>query len=615
MWASHSERGQGTISVSTSLVQCRFCGRQIANRDVRHRSPYHCCKLCVDFVSSLSNPTPVEFYAVLLEGSSQNLRKLTGQLIAKYGLKHKQISDQPRMFDLVSTLRQELEDEITSRILQYDKDFILLAFLRLLNLTFNLTLEEPNAISRKTHSVNRSRMLHRILSVSEKSLESLVERCLTLPAASYGNRKALDIADIKLILDLAREDWALFQLIEDQLCIQVGQCSLGFDDHGWRLERDKDSQAVSDRIQNELELEGDRVSKLTAPQENDDDLLEEYRLLRRGEDVQPSASLGSDEIEFIRGIDNLHQQSFGYKYSELMIAYLLLIRRCALYGDSELRWDFVSRLTDYLIRGIPCEREPARSIIETMSMSETKIPEGQPMFQFKREIRILRNPLVMVQIGQRQLCLYSASFLILSDSHVSIEYFVGNYPLLLEKRHGSVLAEIQRINQSVKDYFVESRVLPLLHSKGFKVKPLVKSVGGTKITTPQCGEIDILAYDDSEGVVILVECKHTIHAVGSVRQVRNSVGQYRDQGGFVDVLDRKLKWVTVNLDKVRQEFGIIAADLVCKGMFVTNLYEPASEIVKTFPILSEEKLKSLDSRQIVAIAQPSRSSGSSGVSC
>jgi len=80
-------------------------------------------------------------------------------------------------------------------------------------------------------------------------------------------------------------------------------------------------------------------------------------------------------------------------------------------------------------------------------------------------------------------------------------------------------------------------------------------------------------------------------------------------------LDRKLKWVTVNLDKVRQEFGIIAADLVCKGMFVTNLYEPASEIVKTFPILSEEKLKSLDSRQIVAIAQPSRSSSSSGVSC
>jgi hypothetical protein len=596
-------------------MQCRFCGRQIANHDVRHRSPYQCCKLCVDFVSSLNSPTPIEFYAILLEKPSKNLRQLTGQLIAKYNLQHKQINDQPTMFDLVNTLRQELENEILNRILQYDKDFILLAFLRLLNLTFNLTLEESNAISRKTQSLNRSLRLHRILSVNEKSLESLVERCLTLPATSYRNRKGLDIADIKLILELTREDWALFQFIEDQLCVEIGQCSLNFADDEWYLERDKDSQAVSDTIQNELKLEEERISKSTAPQEDDDDLLEKYRSLRRGKDVEPSALLDSDEIEFIGRIDDLHQRSFGYKYSELIIAYLLLIRRCATYGDLELRWDFVSRLTDYLIQNIPCEREQARNIIETMSMSETKIPEGRPMFQFKREIRILRNPLVMIQIGQRQLCLYSASFLILSDSHVSIEYFVGNYPLLLAKRHGSVLAEIQRINQNVKDYFVQSRVLPLLNSKGFKVKPLVKSIGGTKITTPQCGEIDILAYDDSEGVVILAECKHTIHPVSSVRQMRNSVAEYRDKGGFVDVLDRKLKWMTINSDKVRQEFGIIATDSVCKGMFVTNLYEPASEIVKTFPILSEEKLKSLDSRQIVAIAQPSRSSSSSGVPC
>ena len=68
--------------------------------------------------------------------------------------------------------------------------------------------------------------------------------------------------------------------------------------------------------------------------------------------------------------------------------------------------------------------------------------------------------------------------------------------------------------------------------------------------------------------------------------------------------DRKLKWIAINIDKVRQEFGVAATNLICKGMFVTNLYEPASEIVKTFPILNEHKLKSLDSRQMVVIAQP-----------
>jgi hypothetical protein len=506
------------------------------------------------------------------------------------------------MFDLVKTLRRELEDELIKRILQYNKDLILLTFLRLLNASCNMSLRESH---KPSQSPDKSRLLSRVLSMSDKSLESLVETCLIPPAASYKDKKDLDIGEIRLIFELAKQDWLLFQFIEDQLCIKIGKCSLRFDEHEWHPERDKDSEAVFETIQKKLELEQERMSKSTESQEADGTLLEQYQSLRRGVDVLPSASLNSDEIEFIKRIDNLHQQSFGYKYSELMIAYLLLIRRCVYSGDSELCWDFVSRLADYLTQNIPCEREQARNIIEAMSMSETKIPEGQAVFQFKREIRIIRNPIVMIQIGDRQLCLYSASSLIRSCSHVSIEYFIGNHPLL--QKADFVLGEVQRINQSVKDYFVQSRISPLLSSKGFKVKPLVKSVGGTNISTPECGEIDILAYDDSEGVVILVECKHTIGHVISSRQVRNGVTEYEDKGGFVDVLCRKLKWIITNVNKVRQEFGIITTDLVCKGMFVTNLYEPASEIVKAFPILDENELKSLDSRQIVAIAQPSRS--------
>lgn len=79
-----------------------------------------------------------------------------------------------------------------------------------------------------------------------------------------------------------------------------------------------------------------------------------------------------------------------------MIAYLLLIRRCGDSGGLRLCWDFVSQLMDYLALNIPCEKEEARKIIETISMSETKIPQGQPVFQFKREVRIIQNPLVMI---------------------------------------------------------------------------------------------------------------------------------------------------------------------------------------------------------------------------
>jgi len=597
--------------VSTSSTQCRFCGRQVSSHDIRHRSPYQCCRLCVDLVSSLDDSPPPEFYAILMKKPSQDLRQLTGHLISKHGLQHKRIDDQTTIFDLVGTLRRELEDEIIRRMLQYDKDLVLLAFLRLLNATCNMSLPGSHAASQGNQSLDQLRLLHRVLSVNEKSLESLVERCLILPAASYKNRKAPDIADIRLILELAKQDYLLFQFVEDQLCIKIGTCGLTFDDHEWHLDRDKDSEAVFGKIMDELALEEKRVSESTASQEadkfsNPDALLEEYQSLGRGTGVPSPSLLNDDEVEFIKKIDGLHQQSFGYKYSELMTAYLLLIRRCAYSSDLGLRWDFDSQLTHYLTQHIPLAEEEATNIIETMSMSEAKIPKGQPVFQFKRETRIVRNPIVMTQIGQRRLCLYSASFLIRSCSHVSIEYAVGNHPLLL-KRPNSVLSEIQRINQSVKDYFVHSRISPLLSSKGFRVKPFVKSVGGTSIITPQCGEIDILAYDDTEGTILLVECKHTIDPVISSRQVRNSVSEYEDEGGFVDVLTRKLDWITTNIDKVRQEFAIVTTDLVCKGMFVTNLYEPASEIIQAFPIVDEEELRSFDARQIVAIARPSHS--------
>lgn len=589
--------------MSTSPTQCRFCGRAISTLDIRHRSPHSCCKFCVGLVSSLYDDPPPDHYALLVQKPSLGLRQLASQLTSKHGLQHKQVSGQDAVFDVVKTLRHELEDAIIGRTLEYSKDLILLSFLRLLNETFNLIHRRSQAGSQRP---DESYLLLRLMSMNEKALESLIETCLILPAASYKNRTDLDTADIGLMFELAKEDWRLFQFVEDQLCIGIGACRLSFDDHVWHLSIDEDSQSVFGTIMNKLDLERERVAESTASQEaaagsNATGLFEEYQALRRGVHVASFSSLNNDEVEFIQRIDNLHEDAFGYRYSELMLAYLLLIDRCIYHGDSRLHWDFASELTDYLTRKMPCDRDKARRIITAMSMCETKIPQEQSVFEFKRETRIARNPLVMIQVGQQQLCLYSASFLIRSQSHVSIEYCVGNHPLL-SKAPNPVLAEIQRVNQSVKDYFVHSRVSPLLDSKGFKVRTLVKSIGGTNIVTPQCGEIDMLAYQESTGVILLFECKHTIHHVISARQIRNSISQYNDEGGFVDVLCRKVRWITANIDKVRREFGIVTTDLVCKVMFVTNLYDPASEFVRTFPVLDEETLKSLDSQQIATIA-------------
>ena len=291
-------------------MQCGFCGRGIFNHDIRHRSPYRCCRFCVDFVSFLNNHPSPEFYAVLIENTSQDLRQFTSQLISKHGLQHKQINDQATVFDLVRILRDELESEIIKRISQYNKDSIVLTFLRLPNETCNMSLAKSHAASQSSQSLNKFRLLEQVLSVNEKSLESLVERCLILPSASYKNRKTFDIADIKLILELAKQEYLLFQFIEDQLCIKIGKCGLSFDDHEWHLERDKDSEAVFGTIMNKLALQERRISKSTASQKADkfsdpEALLREYQSLKNNVHTRSHSLLDNDEVEFIQRIDNL----------------------------------------------------------------------------------------------------------------------------------------------------------------------------------------------------------------------------------------------------------------------------------------------------------------------
>ena len=77
-----------------------------------------------------------------------------------------------------------------------------------------MSLAKSHAASQSSQSLNKFRLLEQVLSVNEKSLESLVERCLILPSASYKNRKDLDIADIKLILELAKQEYLLFQFMK-----------------------------------------------------------------------------------------------------------------------------------------------------------------------------------------------------------------------------------------------------------------------------------------------------------------------------------------------------------------------------------------------------------------
>ncbi len=139
----------------------------------------------------------------------------------------------------------------------------------------------------------------------------------------------------------------------------------------------------------------------------------------------------------------------------------------------------------------------------------------------------------------------------------------------------------------------EKEVTRLLEVKGNKCLRIEK-VNGKPIP---CGEIDIIAYNDSEKVIRIIECK-ALAPIIDARGLGQVVNDHFRQKKYHQKFLKKITWVKSNIQLVRNEFlrridVEIELDVTFQEYYVTGSNATLKFLVEEYEVMTFEEFDSL----------------------
>lgn len=213
-------------------------------------------------------------------------------------------------------------------------------------------------------------------------------------------------------------------------------------------------------------------------------------------------------------------------------------------------------LTDKLSSLSSAEPEVIEKILDEMTLSQ-EILNGvdiSPSMRFWREERILNKPLVLLPASQ--MLIFSRTVV----ERYAMSYFerltTGRLDLI--KNHPELPLSkmiMQQVNEDAIDF--ENEVDQVLRAQGYKTKKRVTSVGGLSIDK-LVGEIDVLAWDQKNNKLIVVEAKNNTPSRSPI-EIKTEIDNYfgkKDEIGYFDKLEKKYNWIQEHPEQVRKEFSI-----------------------------------------------------------
>ncbi|UII19617.1 hypothetical protein [Fulvivirga ligni] len=139
----------------------------------------------------------------------------------------------------------------------------------------------------------------------------------------------------------------------------------------------------------------------------------------------------------------------------------------------------------------------------------------------------------------------------------------------------------------------EKEVTKLLEDKSNRCLRLEK-VNGKPIS---CGEIDILAYNESEKLIRIIECK-ALAPIVDARSLGQVINDHFRQKKYHQKFLKKIAWVKSNMSSIRHEFlkrvNIeIAQDVTFEEYFITGSNDTLKYLVDEYKVLTFEEFDDL----------------------
>lgn len=558
-----------------------------------------CCLQCSNFVKTATTIPQYNWFNASRERKKLNPRhpRVSAPLIAKI-IKARRLEGKYSGDNIISPLskmREELNKLMGQELGRQEKYRVLFNSLRILDDLYWRKTDRVLQVANLDIPLPNQRISDQNVVMSQYvgHFGKALERVIELALIRHADKQAVESRQHNLfpLYEMASELVFLNEIIENFVCLwNRGNLIIGRDD--WDFELVQEDQVKLDNMKKSWSHDDMQQARVAFKEDGGPSLPEEYKRALK-ELSKGTASRGilndPDMEEFIISIDDEHRKLFGHSFSERLLAILYLAE---LQDNIRKDWAFEDNLVEFLCEHVELEKETAKSLLDGLSLTGSGIEqENAYPFHFSRIFRLIRRPLPMFQIGNRNVYYVSTVFLVRSFLHINAEYTDGSYP---ELKNTTIEKLIKKLNNQYTSYFVRERVAKVLSDLGFTVEPHVKRIGRHNLESI-CGELDIIALNTKRDHLLIGECKFRVTQFISVREIRHELSYYTDtDNGHISKFQKKLKWIT---EHKREVLGFLghkgqADDVICIPVFITNFYTPVSELITDIEFVTEINLSS-----------------------
>jgi hypothetical protein len=208
-------------------------------------------------------------------------------------------------------------------------------------------------------------------------------------------------------------------------------------------------------------------------------------------------------------------------------------------------------------------------------------------WRFNRRLSLLRKPIVTGPgIGDERDVYFGPRQIEESIKHLAFLVHTGRYTS--SDKNSRMAAMVNRINQESSDRFTDSVGKWFQDQKVFKVRTRV-NIGpkGKILSTTDLGDIDVLAVDQAEGVVILAECKNPHNARNPheiAQEIERMIGKNNEEEdnteSSIGKHMKRFSYVRENIDDFLNLMEVTGPYKVLP-VFITSIEMPSKYVINS----------------------------------
>ncbi len=311
----------------------------------------------------------------------------------------------------------------------------------------------------------------------------------------------------------------------------------------------------------------------------------------------PEVSLQDGLVErAIAHFDPAFQDEFGYSLNDRLELHEELLGR---FRDTPNPLQIVE---EAVLNRELCEATGKDQVTVNRFLADLELSEGHlrdveihPSERYWRDARIMSRPLVRISAPGGERLLFSRTVLERAYMVFLQRLISGRLKRHEEMRSDSFRSAVGEWRNKLGDEF-RDEVAKVFSEHAWRIDTEVKSLGNIGVPA-EVGPIDIIAIDEGEGVVKVVECKD-VSLSRNPKDIKNEIDNFFGRGaepGYFARLERKWKWVSDNVVALVKKYGLdasrpwsIAPLMVTSTFLISRQFRAVPTHLETFGDLGRD---------------------------